>query len=194
MCLPSSLTSQSYGELCLLLEAFKPKDIIPCTVVPEKYWKANHSMSYLFGHLYPEPPAFSHDQMMLRKINERPAEVKLPQIQKPITTPEVSSQRSTPSKTSPTPTKATSKRKPAGESQEAQEQNVSKRRPTNLSSQPAKGSTISDSETDEELDAVELRNAFRLEASDAALGNFGMHWSEIGLVSVSGHREKEEEL
>jgi hypothetical protein len=52
----------------------------------------------------------------------------------------------------------------------------------------------SDSETDEELDEVVLRYAFRMEASNAALGVSGTPWSDVGLVSVSGHQEKEEEL
>lgn len=43
------------------------------------------------------------------------------------------------------------------------------------------------------LDDDELRFAIQQEAYNAALGN-GLDWSEIGLVSVNGHREKEEEL
>jgi hypothetical protein len=60
----------SYGELCLLIEAFRPKDIYPCTVVPLKHWKPVHSMAHLFGHLFQEPPIFHHDHFMLRKMND----------------------------------------------------------------------------------------------------------------------------
>ncbi|SMQ45167.1 unnamed protein product [Zymoseptoria tritici ST99CH_3D7] len=63
----------SYGELCLLIEAFKPKDIYPCTVVPQEHWQPVHSMGHLFGHIYAEPPLFSHDQIMLQKMNEMQA-------------------------------------------------------------------------------------------------------------------------
>jgi hypothetical protein len=60
----------SYGELCLLVEAFQPKDIYPCTVVPLKHWQPVHSMAHLFGHVYTSPPIFGHDQIMLQKMNE----------------------------------------------------------------------------------------------------------------------------
>ncbi|UJO16386.1 uncharacterized protein CLAFUR5_04662 [Fulvia fulva] len=55
----------SFGELCHLIEAFMPKDILPCTV--EKNWKPTQSMGYLFGHLYDQAPVFRHDQVMLQR-------------------------------------------------------------------------------------------------------------------------------
>ncbi|KAK4542801.1 hypothetical protein LTR36_006177 [Oleoguttula mirabilis] len=56
----------SYGELCDLLDVFKPKDIHPCTV-DYSTWTPVHSMDFLFGHLYPgSVPTFSYDQKMLR--------------------------------------------------------------------------------------------------------------------------------
>ncbi|KAK5121355.1 hypothetical protein LTR85_005521 [Meristemomyces frigidus] len=56
----------SYGELCDLLDAFKPKDIHPCTV-DHSNWTPVHSMDFLFRHLYSgSVPTFSHDQKMLR--------------------------------------------------------------------------------------------------------------------------------
>ena len=55
----------SYNELCHLIEAFKPKNIHPCTV-DDANWSPASSMSFLFGHIYSSPPSFSHDQMMLR--------------------------------------------------------------------------------------------------------------------------------
>jgi len=57
----------SYTELCHLVEAFKPKDIWPCTV--DKYnWSARQSMSFLFGHLYDSQCKFTHDQAMFQRI------------------------------------------------------------------------------------------------------------------------------
>jgi hypothetical protein len=49
-----------------LIEAFKPKDIWPCTV-DKANWSAAQSMSFLFGHLYEMPCKFTHDQEMFRK-------------------------------------------------------------------------------------------------------------------------------
>lgn len=186
----------SYGELCSLIEAFKPEDIFPCTVVPEKHWRPNHSMAYLFGHLYIDPPKFRHDQTMLRKMSERPAPAKSPPVQKEMRTPEISTSPGTLPPTSSTPSKTTSKRKLLAESQEhLEERTHSKQKMTDDPPQTVEESTNDDdSETDEEMDSAELKNAFRIEASDAALGNFGKHWSTVGLVSVSGHQEKEEEL
>lgn len=58
----------SYGELYMLIEAFKPKNIHPCTV-DEAGWNLEQSMGHLFGGIYDTPHVFSHDQMMLRKRN-----------------------------------------------------------------------------------------------------------------------------
>jgi hypothetical protein len=56
----------SYNELCLLIKAFKPKDIFPCTV-NERGWIVAHSMSFMFGHLYDAPLLCRHDQYMLAR-------------------------------------------------------------------------------------------------------------------------------
>jgi hypothetical protein len=56
----------SYNELCLLIKAFKPKDIFPCTV-NEKGWTMALSMSFMFGHLYDTPLLCRHDQYMLAR-------------------------------------------------------------------------------------------------------------------------------
>lgn len=214
----------SYGELCSLIEAFKPKDIFPCTTVPEKYWKANHSMAYLFGHLYTEPPKFRHDQTMFRKLAERPAPTVSPRVQKKMNTPDVTPSSKSFPPSSSSPSKKASKRKGLAQSQDGLETSTPKRRITDEPSRAEEGKKDDDEETDEEMDCTELshaelahaeldevklaeevmgedamdetelKNAFRLEASNAALGNGGKHWSTIGLVSVSNHQEKEEEL
>ncbi len=62
----------SYSELCLLLEAFKPKDVFPCTV-DETEWDAAYSMSSLFGHIYEKGQLFRHDCSMLSKLGFRMA-------------------------------------------------------------------------------------------------------------------------
>ncbi|KAK5171313.1 uncharacterized protein LTR77_004457 [Saxophila tyrrhenica] len=61
----------SYNELCLLVDAFKPRDINPCTV-DEKHWRPQSSMGALFGHLYNDVPTFTHDDTMfnMRLPNE----------------------------------------------------------------------------------------------------------------------------
>jgi hypothetical protein len=64
----------SYTELCHLIEAFKPKDIWPCTV-DKANWSAAQSMSFLFGHLYDTPCKFAHDQEMFRKTGKAAAAV-----------------------------------------------------------------------------------------------------------------------
>ncbi|KAM3425757.1 hypothetical protein BST61_g7688 [Cercospora zeina] len=58
----------SFGELCVLIEALLPKDVYPCTV-DKGSWGPEHSMSYLFGHLYKAPPDFRHDRKMLQDLN-----------------------------------------------------------------------------------------------------------------------------
>ncbi|KAK1149554.1 hypothetical protein N8T08_005103 [Aspergillus melleus] len=52
----------SYFELCELVAAFKPKDIVPCTVDPF-IWNEDVSMQSLFGHLC-SGENFTHDQHM----------------------------------------------------------------------------------------------------------------------------------
>ncbi|KAH8422614.1 putative DNA repair protein [Aspergillus melleus] len=52
----------SYSELCELVAAFKPKDIVPCTVDPFT-WNEDVSMQSLFGHLC-SGTNFTHDQHM----------------------------------------------------------------------------------------------------------------------------------
>jgi hypothetical protein len=59
----------SYNELCLLVKAFKPKDIFPCTV-NERGWTMAHSMSFMFGHLYDAPLLCRHDQYMLARTRQ----------------------------------------------------------------------------------------------------------------------------
>ena len=54
----------SYSELSLLIDAFKPQDIFPCTVIPEG-WTFDCSMQALFGHLYTDEVDFSHDRVMV---------------------------------------------------------------------------------------------------------------------------------
>lgn len=55
----------SYGELCILVEALMPRNIYPCTV-DKSNWGPQHTMSYLFGHLYTAPQTFGHDTFMLQ--------------------------------------------------------------------------------------------------------------------------------
>lgn len=64
----------SYTELCHLIEAFKPKDIWPCTV-EKANWSASQSMGFLFGHLYDSSCKFAHDQEMFRGIKDRGLDV-----------------------------------------------------------------------------------------------------------------------
>ncbi|PCG97838.1 hypothetical protein PENOC_066140 [Penicillium occitanis (nom. inval.)] len=52
----------SYAELCEFVQAFKPKDVFPCTV-DEKKWNESVSMEGLFGHLC-SGKKFAHDRHM----------------------------------------------------------------------------------------------------------------------------------
>jgi hypothetical protein len=56
----------SYGELCLLVKAFKPKDVFPCTV-DANTWSEEVSIENLFGHLC-SGQTFCHDSIMRETI------------------------------------------------------------------------------------------------------------------------------
>jgi hypothetical protein len=53
----------SYNELCALVDAFKPKDVFPCTVDEER-WNPELGMRYLFGTFCTED-IFRHDTEMM---------------------------------------------------------------------------------------------------------------------------------
>ncbi|KAK5996449.1 Protein artemis [Cladobotryum mycophilum] len=53
----------SYPELCQLVNAFKPKDIWPCTVDPKHWLKSSITIRSLFGE-YCSSDRFSHDLKM----------------------------------------------------------------------------------------------------------------------------------
>ncbi|KZZ97902.1 DNA repair protein [Ascosphaera apis ARSEF 7405] len=65
----------SYSELCDLVRAFKPRDVIPCTVY-EKNWSEEVSMQKLFGELC-SGKTFRHDQFMRAAIREKQASEKI---------------------------------------------------------------------------------------------------------------------
>ncbi|PGH29633.1 hypothetical protein GX50_07616 [[Emmonsia] crescens] len=56
----------SYAELCNLVKAFRPQDILPCTV-DAATWNEDVSMRTLFGHLC-SGTNFSHDEFMRRSV------------------------------------------------------------------------------------------------------------------------------
>ncbi|OJD17690.1 hypothetical protein AJ78_02215 [Emergomyces pasteurianus Ep9510] len=59
----------SYAELCNLVKAFKPQDIMPCTVNAAT-WNEDVSMRTLFGHLC-SGTNFSHDEFMRSSVHGR---------------------------------------------------------------------------------------------------------------------------
>lgn len=59
----------SFNELCYLVDAFKPKDIIPCTV-DEKKWNPELSMQFLFGP-FCSGDTFRHDHEMMEMYEAR---------------------------------------------------------------------------------------------------------------------------
>jgi len=61
----------SYDELCHLVDAFKPKDVYPCTTDVES-WHEGISIQSLFGHLC-SGSHFTHDREMRRLECERDA-------------------------------------------------------------------------------------------------------------------------
>lgn len=62
----------SYGELLDLVEAFKPKDLFPCTV-DKATWRDEVSMQNLFGHLC-SGKEFAHDRHMREIIMDEDGE------------------------------------------------------------------------------------------------------------------------
>jgi hypothetical protein len=67
--LPDTITfpyarHSSYSELCLLVAAFKPLDVYPCTV-DERNWTPRDSVQALFGHVC-SGAVFRHDKEMLQ--------------------------------------------------------------------------------------------------------------------------------
>ncbi|KAF2170147.1 hypothetical protein M409DRAFT_64497 [Zasmidium cellare ATCC 36951] len=230
--LPSRITfpysrHSSYSELCMLIEAFKPKDIYPCTV-DHKGWNSKQSMEYLFGHIYgARPPTFSHDQLMLQHYNDRIDDVAHPKpdesrFDQDTQDYEEASPREEPPKSSRNPSTRPGSRRRTSE--EENDEVTAKRRkveaqgdfwppldidhyspPRNGSNSRRPSTAHSRRSADhasrpstrqkdyEVLDEEELRLAIQQEAYNAALGK-GLDWSEIGLVSVSGHQKIEEEL
>ncbi|KAI5283312.1 hypothetical protein KEM54_002241, partial [Ascosphaera aggregata] len=61
----------SYSELCDLVRAFRPRDVIPCTVHEEE-WSEEVSMGRLFGHICSDN-IFRHDQYMMDSREQRRA-------------------------------------------------------------------------------------------------------------------------
>ena len=59
----------SFSELCDLVDAFKPKDVFPCTV-DEKRWDPEFGMRYLFGPFCSEE-IFRHDEEMMKIYEAR---------------------------------------------------------------------------------------------------------------------------
>lgn len=192
----------SYEELCILLEAFKPKDIHPCTV-DERNWGYTNSMAHLFGHMYEKVPNFTHDRFMMSKADETGLE----EVSSPVRetqesqqdeilieayTPSVKkeaasgsgSSLSKRSKMESTGT-STSKRVNRGELEGIfirPEVSSGMSQPTGIPSGASSDTA--------ELTPSELKEALQHEAYDAVLGGSGV-WS---LVSVDGHQVKEEEL
>jgi hypothetical protein len=59
----------SFAELCGLVDAFKPKDVFPCTV-DEKKWDPELSMQHLFGP-FCSSDIFRHDNDMMKIYEAR---------------------------------------------------------------------------------------------------------------------------
>jgi len=64
----------SYNELRCLVEAFKPKDVFPCTVAATS-WTLDVSMKKLFGDIC-SADIFWHDQYMLASMRDAPSKSK----------------------------------------------------------------------------------------------------------------------
>ncbi|KAF2656135.1 hypothetical protein K491DRAFT_692337 [Lophiostoma macrostomum CBS 122681] len=61
----------SYSELCILVDAFKPGDVYPCTVDPDN-WTPAMSMRTLFGqHCATDADSYCHDAKMLEVYESR---------------------------------------------------------------------------------------------------------------------------
>ena len=209
----------SYEELCYLIEAFKPRDIWPCTV-DKVNWSAAQSMSFLFGHLYNAPCKFTHDQAMFRKKGGNTrilsgSESKLPGDNKDQSMgtdanhePEARPSSSDVSLQHRPNAKAFHKRSwdhaelgcdhhTASVLLEP-ERNAKKR---HRSEDPPESESVVPSVQAERsatdpppLSSYEYSEAWKQQAFEAAKGTGPSNWNDITLVSVSGHQEREQEL
>ena len=153
----------SYEELCLLIDAFKPKSIYPCTV-DEPKWTLLHSMGYLFGHLYEDPPVFSHDEEMLGKLQV----IHASNMDSGIIGSSYKSALDAQTQEQETPASV-------------------------IDLTVSKESETDEDSTSSSQDVAAVRRALRYDAYNAALGR-GASWFDIELVSVRGHQNEEEEL
>lgn len=63
----------SYEELCQLVDAFKPRDVYPCTV-DEENWIPEDSVESLFGRFCSDT-TFAHDRKMEMLASRRPSSI-----------------------------------------------------------------------------------------------------------------------
>ena len=181
----------SYHELRLIIEAFKPKDIFPCTV--SSRWHPSHSMAALFGDLYDHEVLFRHDAEMMEKHDAELDQVRLRMANKRQMS---SSPQAEETQRSPSP----KVRRFEGanvhdeEVRELIEDEVLAMRPQPIRTQSDDDETDEEEEEVRELTEAEVKMARREEAEAAALGIDGRNWRDIGLVSVNGHQEKEVEM
>ncbi|KAK8203363.1 hypothetical protein M8818_005341 [Zalaria obscura] len=160
----------SYSELRYLVQAFKPKDVYPCTV-DERTWNADVSMKSLFGDLC-SGESFIHDQFMYNMLNlhrsDADSQVQGEESRRVERTP---SPASTPS---PERLHANQKRtESASRSASVGRENSVKKR-AKLSSPSTLRSTP--------RSRLEDGLAQRKRAHDAALGAGGSSWSERALT------------
>ncbi|KAF2006706.1 hypothetical protein P154DRAFT_517739 [Amniculicola lignicola CBS 123094] len=76
----------SYSELCELVQAFKPKDVFPCTV-DESTWTPSMGMQSLFGQFCSES-IFRHDREMMKIYEYRQSREKRSPERIEMNTPE----------------------------------------------------------------------------------------------------------
>lgn len=189
----------SYAELCGLIAAFQPRDIVPC-VVEGRGWTMVRSMGFLFGHLYHEPIRCSHDLLMLRKTKTgnpiavrddlAPERVIPENHRKRKATDNAENQINTCRVKSFTrqdrPSSRESHRvadRPPGT--EPQRERIA-RSPQSSSRSPP--SVVSPDGT-----AADVEIALRREACQAAAG-IGSSWFDVHLVSLNGHDDSSQEL
>ncbi|KAK4232522.1 beta-lactamase-like protein [Podospora fimiseda] len=78
--LPTTITfpysrHASFPELCNLVDAFKPKDVWPCTVDVRRWLHDGISIEGLFGEFCSDD-TFRHDQLMLEQYQQRGIDIK----------------------------------------------------------------------------------------------------------------------
>ncbi|KAF2450597.1 hypothetical protein P171DRAFT_142500 [Karstenula rhodostoma CBS 690.94] len=174
----------SFAELCDLLDAFKPRDVFPCTV-DENKWDPELSMRYLFGP-FCSGDTFRHDTEMVKMYEAR--------LEQETYERRVQSESQNETQSSGGATASPHAKHPACSNIDGDEQNTTAI--TDLSEPPsllhATKRPASEAPSASKEHKHKKPKNWRI-AYDAALGLNGLTWADYGgLVSARSQIEEEE--